>query len=416
MLSLDKVLSVDTLDRKPSVIFLPGHLFFAKSVDLPQGMDPKELAAFVEISLEEHAPFPVNQVYYGAYHTEGSGRVLIFAAYRKRFTSGEKELWEDADLVLPDFVSVLGMPPNEPALYLLVQENTVSGVCFDGTDAVPVEVLSRHLDPETSAGERKAVVDEVAARLTSVHGRAPVKYFRRQGEVTRHKGQVYFAVSPATEEGEPDQTAGAKSPSVPRSVVSALDVRDKEFLAEKNKAATRDAWFWRSTVSLAALLLLLAIGELALYAAERILADRRALMEERAEQVATISEQLELAERMEELGANRLLPFEMLALLNEYRPSSISFRQTLTDGWNSLQVEAVTGNTGDVNAYENALRESGSFESVQVSNQRLSGGETTFSLYITFRSDVLRERSDVVAFPVRHGDRLVAAGEGGGER
>ncbi len=415
MVSWAKVLSADTLDRNPTVIFLPGHLFFAKSLELPKGMGRDELDSYIEISLEEHAPFPVNQLYSGAYHVEGSGRVLIYAAYRKRFTSGEKELWEEADLVLPDFISLFGMAPKEPSLHLLVQEGTVTGIYFDGKDSVPAEVYSRHLDPEVSVDERKEAVSRLVARFVSAYGELPVNYYRRKGEVSKHKGRVYFAVTETGEDGEPPAAAGNRKPALDLADVPRLDLRDREVLAEKRKAAVLNVWLWRSTVSLAGLLVLLLIGEAVLYGVERTLANREEMIESRAEQVGMIQEQLELAERMEELGESQLLPFEMLAILNDYRMPSLTFRRTVTNEWNGLMVEAVTGNSRDVNEYENALRQSGKFDHVEVRDQQVRGdergGETTFTLHAIFKEEALRQRAEVAGFRDRRNAGLEVAAE-----
>ena len=196
-------------------------------------------------------------------------------------------------------------------------------------------------------------------------------------------------------DGRPAGASSTERSSLDRTVVSALDVREKAFLAEKRKAATRDAWLWRSVVGIAALILLLAIGEGLLYAAGSMLASREELVEERTERVARIQEQLDLAQRMEELGENRLLPFEMLAILNEHRPSSMHFLAARTEGWNGLIANVVTSNTRDVNEYENALLNSGNFESVDIRNQQVRDGQTTFLLETTFNRNALMAAAPV---------------------
>ncbi len=409
MVSLRRTFSVDTLERKPTVIFVPGHLFFAKTVDLPQGMDRIELASFVEISIEEHAPFPVSQVYYGAYLPEGAERALIYAAYRRRFTAGEKELWEDADLVLPDFASLAGLSPEEASLCVLVQEGSVSGLYFDGKSSAPSEVYSRHLDAEGTVEQRREAVSKFVERFTSAYGRIPVGYYRRRGEVSKHKGRVYFSVVETDETGEATDSGAVKQPSVERTVVSAMDVRDKEFLADRNRLAVRNAWLWRSTVSLAVFLGLLLLGEAILYRSQGVLVRMRETLENRADDVAVIQEQLELAQRMEELGRNQLRPFEMLAIVNDLRPSSVTFTVAHTNGSNGLVIDAITGNPDDVNAYVTALRESGAIDRVEVPRNVVSGGESTFRLDLTFNREALQPASEVADLPA---SRLAARSSG----
>ncbi len=392
---LEKALSVETLDKKPSVVFLPGHLFFVKALELPEGMQRSELNSFIEISLEEQAPFPLHQLFYGAYHLDDSNRVLVYAAYYKRFTPGEKDLWDDADLVVPDFVSVFGLAPTQASICVLRQEGSVTIVYFDGENPVPAKIASRGFDPETAPEDERRMIDELIAGFELGSRRPTVRFFRREGEVTRHGGSVHFPVVAIEADGRSASASSTEKSLLDRTVVSALDVREKAFLAEKRKAATRDAWLWRSVVGIAALILLLGIGEGLLYAAGSMLASREELVEARTERVARIQEQLDLAQRMEELGENRLLPFEMLAILNEHRPSSMHFLSARTDGWNGLIANVVTSNTRDVNEYENALLNSGNFETVDIRNQQVRDGQTTFLLETTFNRNALMAAAPV---------------------
>jgi len=41
----------------------------------------------------------------------GASRVLVFAAYRRRFTVEDAEAWAAADVVLPAFAACLGLAP-----------------------------------------------------------------------------------------------------------------------------------------------------------------------------------------------------------------------------------------------------------------------------------------------------------------
>ena len=73
-------------------------------------MAPAEVGLQVELALKTPAPFPLAQLYYGYFWTPGSARALVFAAYRRRFTSEQMADWEGLELVLPAFASLLGGP------------------------------------------------------------------------------------------------------------------------------------------------------------------------------------------------------------------------------------------------------------------------------------------------------------------
>ena len=102
----------------PRVAFLPDALFFVRSVPVSAEATAASVAAEVEVALEGQAPFPLAQLYYGFYWVPGSAQALAYAAYRRRFTVEQTDLWSGADCVLPSFAAFLGMAP-EPATTLL---------------------------------------------------------------------------------------------------------------------------------------------------------------------------------------------------------------------------------------------------------------------------------------------------------
>ena len=93
----------------PRVALLPDSAFFTRAVPVPEGAQPAEVAAAVELGLEAASPFPLAQLYHGWYWRPGSPHALAFAAYRRRFSADEVATWADAELVLPAFAATLGM-------------------------------------------------------------------------------------------------------------------------------------------------------------------------------------------------------------------------------------------------------------------------------------------------------------------
>ncbi|MEX2382796.1 MAG: hypothetical protein WD490_10460 [Opitutales bacterium] len=371
----------------PSEILLPAHFFFTKVLDLPPGLEEKEIASFIEISLEELSPFPLNQIFYGTYRPGNSQRVLLFAAYRKRFPAGNTEQWGKARWVAPDFISLLGADSSQARILFLIGADSLTGIHFDGKDPVPVQVATRHIGTDADTAKVENEKEIILKRLQNGASSLPPAHTLQHPRVSAsHKGKIYFAHDPFPGEKPP-----ATDFSLNRALVASLDVRDKAFLQEKAAADRKDILVWRAFASLSLLLILLLVAEGGLFAFNSHLANQQQLAEEQTEVVAKIEEQTDLAHRLEELGESQLLPFEMLAILNELRPRSIHFTRTQTVELNGLQVEAATENTGDVNNYETALMNSGKFERVEIHNQNLRDGRTTFTLVTTFQNGALRE-------------------------
>ena len=91
----------------PTVQFVPGDFFFMRRFDLPAGMEPGEVAGFVELQLEELSPFPLDQLHHGFLRAADGSAVFAYAAYRRRLPAGQADSWNAALFVLPDFAPAL---------------------------------------------------------------------------------------------------------------------------------------------------------------------------------------------------------------------------------------------------------------------------------------------------------------------
>ena len=93
----------------PRVALLPDSAFFTRTIPVPEGATPAEVAAAVELGLEAASPFPLAQLYHGWYWRPSSPHAFAFAAYRRRFSADEVATWADAELVLPAFAILRSM-------------------------------------------------------------------------------------------------------------------------------------------------------------------------------------------------------------------------------------------------------------------------------------------------------------------
>jgi len=116
-------------------------------------------------ALEGLSPFSVAQLCYGYYYQPGASRLLVYAAYRRRFTVEDAEAWAEADAVLPAFAACLGLAPAAPAALLVTGPDFITAIGWDGSDAVPAVVRTRVIAADAPAGERAAVRAELVAQL-----------------------------------------------------------------------------------------------------------------------------------------------------------------------------------------------------------------------------------------------------------
>ena len=361
------------------IVRVADALFFVRSVAVADGTSAADVAAQAELAIEALAPFPVAQLYYGHYWKAGAKSVLIYAAYRKRFTADEVATWVDAEVVLPNFVTVLnGIPAPLPATAVLVPgASSVTGLYFADGSGVPSQVRVEPLPVEATEADRDAA-------RAALLGAFPEKL-----HVVKLEADPVFDVASAQEQFV--FRAGALESRFGANEVAPLDVRDKGELEARRRAHGRDVILWRTFLGCAAAIALSALLELGLVGTSFWQSRRLALESRQKPVVEAIMTSQALATRIEELSNKRLLPFEMLALVNGVRPDSIQFMRTVTSGLYKLEVEAQTSASGDIDVFRSALNKLAGCQKAEVVDPRSRDGVSTFKLVVTFRPEVFKE-------------------------
>jgi hypothetical protein len=193
-------------------------------------------------------------------------------------------------------------------------------------------------------------------------------------------------------EGDFGFKADAIEAAFTREELDALDVRDKEDLAARRRARSRDLLLWRIFVGSAAAIACALVLELAIVGGKIWQKGRMATVNQRAPLVAEINKANELATRIEELSTKRLLPFEMIDLVKSKQPPSLAFMRVtaVSSALHTLDVRGQTPVSSDVVAYQSALNSLPECESVQVEEQDTRGGTTFFRFKITFKPDAVK--------------------------
>ncbi len=356
-----------------TIVFLPDHLFFIRSIPVDTSAGP--IAVQIELALEGLSPFAVAQLYYGYFLPPGAKSALVFAAYRKRFTQEQTDAWANADCVILAFTALLAAAPGKSTAVILSTETSMTGLAWHDADPLPVVVprfLPADVDDAAKAGVRTALLQEVGAPAAIELGALPESH---------------------TENDEQCFTAGPLTSHLNLEQLDALDVRDKGELSTRRNERFRSLLLWRIFMGCAAALVLFLVTELALVGAGFWQKTRLSLLQKQRPVVQKIETSQQLANRIQELSAKRLMPFEMLSLVNEgvKRPESIMFTRTTTDGLYKMVIEAKTSNSAEISGYQTALRDSPFCEHVDIENRGSSNGITAFRLIVTFKPDALQK-------------------------
>jgi len=359
-----------------NVVVLPSALFFVRAVPVAEGAVATDVAGQVELALEVIAPFPLAQLYYGYHWKPGANHALVFAAYRKRFTADDVEAWAGAEAIIPAFATALGEAPAAATTLVVSCADGLTAIHYGDASGVPTQVRVESLSAEATEAERAAAHDALLKPLG--------------GTISVVEIDGVPQLDPESPQGEFVFRVGKVSAHFTATEIESLDVRDKAELAARRRAAARDIILWRTFVGCAAAIALALFLELTLVGSGLWQKQRLAVIERQSPVVNAIMTSQSLATRIDELSTKRLMPFEMLALLNSKRPPTIQFMRTVTSGLYTLEVEAQTASSADINIYRAALNDLPECEKAEVLDPRSRDGLSTFRLVVTFKPDAFK--------------------------
>jgi hypothetical protein len=363
--------------RKRAVL-LPDHAFFVRVVALAQGTLPADVSGQVELALDGLTPFAVAQLCYGYFTAPGAERVVVYAAYRRRFTVEDAKVWAEADVVLPSFATCLGLEATEPQALLVSGADFVTAIAWDGRDAMPAVIRTRTLEADAPADERAAIEAEMAGELKDFPAPARVTAPKETASRIGDNG-LEFSVGDRVSRFDATQ-------------LDAIDVRDKAELAARRRDRARNRYLWRTFIGSAAAIGVAVVLQFGLQGGRLWLKSQALRAAAQAPAVQKIETGQNLANRIDELSTRRLMPIRMMEIINDpsKRPKTIQFLRVATKGLYVLEVEGQTTATPDVFNYQAALKDLPACEHVEIGQTTDRGGVTRFILTITFKPEALR--------------------------
>jgi hypothetical protein len=362
--------------------YAPGHAFYTRVVELAPGLKPEEVEDAVQMAIEEEAPFPLEQLYYGFRVTLDRTKALAWAAFRRRFPPEEVAGWADSPLVLPDFAPAIGLSFDQPTVLELRGAGSLTAMLFPSGDFVPERQVSRPLPPDADDEAVAALAKDLRRRLAL--GEDPVRTIQVASPVVLLERSAHRVFQLATADGRVLENR------VRHEELWGMDIRDREMLAARRRQNRTNLFLWRGLAGLAAACLLLLVGEAALLAERGWTSSRASSAARLAPEAERLEGRRDISDRLIEFNESNLRPFDMLAAVNGPRPASIHFTRATAEGRSSLVIEAATRSAADISRYEQELRRLPSVAEVEIRNPRAREEGGSFTMVIVFRPEALR--------------------------
>lgn len=331
--------------------------------------------AQASLALEGSSPFPPSQLLQGLVRSANGSEGLAYAAHRRAF-GGDASGWPAESPVVPEFLALLGERPEAGGVIVHTDALRSLALAWRAGESLPSGMASLPAED----GPASTAAAEAAAAAGLEEGWTAVEM---SGALTGLR----------TEAGLELRRAGGPAYLIAPRMVDDLDVRDPAFLEARQRQERWDLRTWRAAQVAVAAILLAGIADLSgLWLASE--ADRiRAQVSDDSARVRELEGLNAVAGKVDDLGRNRPLPFEMLTVANSHRPSATTFTAITHKGGTALEIEARTSNAADVGAFEQALAADAHVAKAETRSIQGREGVTSFSLTVTFKPDVLRQAS-----------------------
>jgi len=361
---------------------LPGNRFFVRRL----AVEGEDVPGQVNLALEAISPFPLEQMLVGFVTSADGKQVLAYAAHRRRFTAEESFAWPEDCQVVPEFLALCGHHPAAGGIVVHRGEERLTALAWKAGEELPAAIVVAELADADEAG----LAREAAARA-DLAADSPVENLTGALTGAIVEGNLIL-------KGEFEGTF-----TIPKKGLDDSDIRDSDFLAERRKKERLNLILWnvaRAGVAVLVLSLLLDIAGFVVGLRSHAL---EVANEARQPLVEDIEESQKITDRILELGVKRLLPMEMLALVNEKRPATVEFTNVhcevkkLKDSVLTkpvMTVDARTPNAGDISDFLRAVQAMPEVEAVTNTEPRVRDTSTTFRLEITFKQAALLKAAE----------------------
>ena len=370
-------------DAKPQeAAMLPGNRFFVRRLSV----EGDDVPGQVNLALEAISPFPLEQMLVGFVTSADGKQVLAYAAHRRRFTAEESFAWPEDCQVVPEFLALCGHRPAADGIVVHRNDERLTALAWKAGDALPAAIVVAEL-----ADTDEAAIAREAATRADLAAETPVENVTGVLAGAIVEGDLIL-------KGEFEGTF-----TIPQKGLDDSDIRDSDFLAERRKKERLNLILWNAARLGAAVL----VVSLLLDIAGGVVGMRRASLEIANEARRPLVEDIEASQaitsRILELGVKRLLPIEMLALVNEKRPATVEFTniqceikkaKDSTIAKPMMTVDAKTPNAGDISDFLKAVQAMPEVEAATNSEPRVRETSTTFRIEIIFKQAVLLKTAE----------------------
>jgi|GEM_PF-5047141 len=348
-------------------VFVPDNFFIFKSFEISAKTPSKKLLEVVVSQIVENSPFPIEQLLWGFVQQKHRKNSWIWYAGLKDRIQGFLGTIPDDKHVVPYAALAILLADEKGNAWLSVENQTT--VVIDGM-------------PKLFLAEKCEDWNAIKANICDV-GSLDTKYFVLKQILVNHSNDYKFFLERSTDEQSFSQDVQVFA----EKRIWSADIREKELLKQLKRQKNMLSFSNRGLKWVGGFLLITSIFQLGLIFGKTLCSWKQRVAKRQTPIVKKIENKDFLVRQMQAMLEQEMRPFELLGLLNSYRPKNIYFSNATIDNAHNIVVEAVSETAMSVQEYAQSLEESGKFESVHLDNINASYQGTKFKLSCDFKEN-----------------------------
>lgn len=366
-------------EKTVPIAWVPGACFYSEAIELPEGIQPQDVESFLSLELEDKAPFPVDNLYFGYVldSTTAPRHAFLYASYSERARQSATDDIGTAFYALPAFFPFLPWPHETAQAHFVLNAGNLSLMAFDATVSVPQHIWSLALKEDATQGDLMEAQKQLTALCdTRRYPIDPELLELDNFHVQEDDSLACFRVG---------DKASAPWRTKTTTQLWQGDLRDVFFQREEIQKRSTDRKLWWGLLSGSGLAVVLLLVTLVMGGTQMWLTRKESFLREQSKRVAQIEDNDNLLRRLDQFSAQELRPFKMLDVLNEGRPDTLYFVSARAEDLIELSLEGNARSVDEVNIYKERLEGHEDLAQVNLESITSTGGAVRFSMRARFR-------------------------------
>ncbi len=375
---------ISSKDKLHNIALIPGEIFFVSVLSVEEGSSAENIRNLAEMTLENSAPFPLDQLAWGFYRISPT-QVSLFACSLKSAHKANAKISDEAEQVFPAFLPLLMIHAGSEkrkmqraSVLAIAYEDSLSLLHANDDGSIRVESAKREL-PSTLEEEAKPALSdtEFFAQHFPKTDLGKVTFWELES-ITKKNNHLFFSLKNAEHK---QQVVFILN----RAEKWNADLRSRDFIVQEQKRR-RNAVLAVRFMQAAVATIILGIGIFAWNAfAQWQLGKLRNTITEKTAPLNYLTARMNIANQVEAATEVTLQPFRVLEEINKVRPNELYFQIVRAKGKNEISIEGIGTNLDKaiqtVNNYVEEIRKLPSIEDIK-SDPRITGKEVRFKFDI----------------------------------